>query len=58
MGSPSGSGLAEMWDALARRGSRSGLDDSECEGEEAVWIVLDMLTSAGMYKLFRDFFMD
>ncbi|OJT03628.1 hypothetical protein TRAPUB_5656 [Trametes pubescens] len=46
MGSPSGSGLAEMWDALARRGSRSGLDDSECEGEEAVWIVLDMLTSA------------
>ncbi|KAI0365417.1 hypothetical protein BV20DRAFT_761122 [Pilatotrama ljubarskyi] len=53
MGSPSGSGLAEMWDAFARRGSRSGLDDMEDEGEDAVWIVLDMLSSAASSHLLR-----
>ncbi|KAI0356823.1 hypothetical protein OH77DRAFT_1423044 [Trametes cingulata] len=53
MGSPSGSGLAEMWDALARRGSRSGLDELEDEGEDAVWIVLDMLSSAAASHLLR-----
>lgn len=63
VGSGSGTGLAEVWDAFARRGSRGGLDD--CEGEpgslgkekgkgkeredreDAVWVVLDMLDNSG-----------
>ena len=52
-----------MWDALARRGSRAGTEDSEeetkgsrdkgkarereREDEDAAWIVIDMLDSAG-----------
>ncbi|KAH9846722.1 hypothetical protein C2E23DRAFT_566456 [Lenzites betulinus] len=53
MGSPSGAGLAEMWDALARRGSRTGLDDMEGEADDAIWIVLDMLTNAACSHVLR-----
>ncbi|KAI0703898.1 hypothetical protein C8T65DRAFT_654569 [Cerioporus squamosus] len=58
-----GSGsMVDAWDSFARRGSRGGLDDSEGESipakekgkgkardedEDSVWIVLDMLDSAG-----------
>ncbi|KAI0325817.1 hypothetical protein GY45DRAFT_1329746 [Cubamyces sp. BRFM 1775] len=52
IGSPSGTGLADMWDALARRGSRSGLEDLDGD-ENAVWIVLDMLSSAACSHILR-----
>ncbi|KAI0761384.1 hypothetical protein BD413DRAFT_245799 [Trametes elegans] len=53
IGSPSGSGIADMWDVFARRGSRSGLEDSDCENEEALWIVLDMLNSESCSHVLR-----
>ncbi len=59
-----GSGsVVDAWDSFARRGSRAGLDDSEGDAtlprekgkgkaqddeEDSVWIVLDMLDSAGV----------
>ncbi|KAI8996647.1 hypothetical protein BD414DRAFT_208836 [Trametes punicea] len=53
IGSPSGSGLAEMWDSLARRGSRSGLEDLQCEEHDSVWIVLDMLSGSAFSHILR-----
>ncbi|KAI0649701.1 hypothetical protein C8Q79DRAFT_342317 [Trametes meyenii] len=53
IGSPGGAGLADMWDSFTRRGSRSGLDDSDGEMEDAVWVVLDMLTSTTCSHILR-----
>ncbi|OSC99285.1 hypothetical protein PYCCODRAFT_854767 [Trametes coccinea BRFM310] len=53
IGSPSGAGLADMWDVLARRGSRTGLEDMQDEGEDSIWIVIDMLSSAACTHLLR-----
>ncbi|KAL7284829.1 hypothetical protein ACG7TL_002142 [Trametes sanguinea] len=43
---------ADMWDVLARRGSRTGLEDMQDEGEDSIWIVIDMLSSAGPRSTF------
>ncbi|RPD60543.1 hypothetical protein L226DRAFT_484721 [Lentinus tigrinus ALCF2SS1-7] len=64
-----GSGnVMDAWDSFARRGSRTGLDDSDEEGtpakekgkgkardddEDSVWIVLDMLNSGACSHILR-----
>ncbi|TBU25784.1 hypothetical protein BD311DRAFT_484962 [Dichomitus squalens] len=64
----SSNGISEVWDSLARRGSRAGIDESEGEpgssrekgkakerdeAEDAVWIVLDMLGSSACSHILR-----
>ncbi|OBZ65989.1 hypothetical protein A0H81_14036 [Grifola frondosa] len=46
-------GTGEAWDAFARRGSKTGIEDADDAQDDTIWVVLDMGDSAAYAHLLR-----